>query len=235
MDDPLISKAIQSALNQNWLEAIRFNLELIKVNSEDVETLNRLAFAYLKSGDILNAKAHYQKVLRIDKFNPIANKNLKWLNRITQSDIHQNPAVISPPPTVFLEEPGKTKIVLLVNLAPVKVLCNLLVAQEVKLLPKKHSIEVRDNLDGYIGALPDDVSYKLLKFFTGGNTYTAYIKGVTQNSVSIFIRELSRSQKFNNLPSFPVFASGNHQVTEVKQSESENSPAATYNLSDTEN
>ncbi len=203
MDPQLVDRAIKSALAQNWKEAIRINQELIDVNKEDVAALNRLAYAYLKSGSIAGAKTTYKKVLKIDKYNPIALKNLKWLTNLTKSDIHQDLSA-APSPTIFLEEPGKTKIVTLVNPAPFRILCNIMTSQQVVLHPKKHSIEIRSSKGVYIGALPDDISHRLLRFITSGNTYDAYVKNVEKNVVSIFIRELKRSRKYLHIPSFPI-------------------------------
>lgn len=201
MDTPLSSLAIKSALQQDWKQAIRFNQELLDVNAEDVAALNRLAYAYLKSGSIPSAKITYKKVLKIDKYNPIALKNLKWLTNLTKSDIHQDPT-ISPSPTIFLEEPGKTKLVILVHLAPAKILCNLITAQKVVLVPKKHNVEIRDGRGTYIGALPDDLSHRLLRLINSGNSYDVYIKNVVKNSVTVFIRELKRGKRFAHIPSF---------------------------------
>jgi tetratricopeptide (TPR) repeat protein len=202
MDVSLSDQAIKSALTQNWKEAIRINLELVNENKEDVAALNRLAYAYLKSGTIATAKTTYKKVLKIDKYNPIALKNLKWLNNLTKNDIHQNTSAASP--TIFLEEPGKTKIVTLVNPAPFRVLCNIMTAQQVSLQPKKHSIEIRTGTNVYIGALPDDLSHRLLRLIAAGNQYDAYIKNVEKNTVSVFIKEIKRSKRFSNVPSFSI-------------------------------
>ena len=56
MDVSITHQAIKSALRQDWKEAIKLNLELLDLDKEDVETLNRLAYAHLKSGNIASAK-----------------------------------------------------------------------------------------------------------------------------------------------------------------------------------
>lgn len=227
MDQPLASLAINCALHQKWKEAIRINQELLEINEADVPALNRLAYAYLKSGSIASAKTTYKKVLKVDKYNPIALKNLKWLSHLTSTDIHQDEN-ISSTPTIFLEEPGKTKIISLVHPAPTKVLCNLITAQRVRLVPRRHSIEVRhitgSGRDIYVGALPDDVSHRLLQTIAAGNTYDAYIKNVAKNTVTVFIRELKRGKKFMHIPSFSVYTlrtenSNNKDPGEQKKTE----------------
>ena len=49
----LYDQAIAFALAQQWLKAIKTNQEILKTNNHDVDSLNRLAYAYLKSGKIL--------------------------------------------------------------------------------------------------------------------------------------------------------------------------------------
>lgn len=221
MDHPLTSQAIKSALHQKWKEAIRINHELLELNEKDIPALNRLAYAYLKSGNITTAKLVYRKVLNIDRYNPIALKNLKWLTHLTSNDIHQEDVSVSSTPTIFLEEPGKTKIVMLVHPAPTNVLCNLITAQRVSLIPRRHSIEVRHHTAGgkevYIGALPDDISHRLLQTMTGGNTYDAYIKNVAKNTVTVFIRELKRGKKFSDIPSFSVYTQRGNSRTKIEE------------------
>jgi Flp pilus assembly protein TadD len=70
-------QAIQATLEGNWELAIAINEDLLKGNPSDIETLNRLAFAYSILGKTTQAKKAYKKVLEIDIFNPIALKILK--------------------------------------------------------------------------------------------------------------------------------------------------------------
>ncbi len=211
MDAALYDQAIKSALNQAWKQAIKINLEILDINKNDVCTLNRLAFAYLKTGNLNAARNIYKRVLKIDKYNPIAQKNLKRIAKINKQDIHQS-QISASTPSFFLEEPGKTKIVTLVHPAPTKVLCNIMTAQKINLLPRKHSIEVRNHQNEYIGALPDDISHRLRHLIGHGNTYEAYIKNVDNNQVSVFIREMTRGKKYKNLPSFSPSYSLSGQV-----------------------
>ena len=67
---PLKSQAIQTALTGDWQTAIILNLQLLEENPEDIETLNRLAFAYTILGKVKEAKQTYQKVLHLDTQNP---------------------------------------------------------------------------------------------------------------------------------------------------------------------
>ncbi len=194
--------AIKLALAQKWEEAIAANEELLVTIPDDLDTLKRIAYAYLKLGNITRAKRFYKKVLAIDKNNPVALKTLKRIEGGALPDKHTNGGITSP--TMFLEEPGRTKIVQLVKLAPSKILFCVTPAQIVHLVAKKYTIEVRDDNKKYLGALPDDIAHRLIKLIAGGNEYEVYIKHVEKNELSVFMRETKRSKKLMNMPSFNV-------------------------------
>jgi lipopolysaccharide biosynthesis protein len=200
-DHPTADCAISAALAQDWKEAIRVNLAILKSNRSDLEALCRLAFAYLKTGQLLAAKRTYQKVLSSDKYNQIATKNLKKITSLKKKDI-ANEATSYMSPMIFLEEPGKTKIVECVHVAPSHILSTLSAGQEVFLKQKQHGIEVRTSSCTYVAALPDDMSFKLNRMMSGGNTYQAIVKGVDKTSVKVMLRELKRGKRFASQPSF---------------------------------
>ena len=111
-----IQAAIDSALAQNWLTAIKLNKELIKNNKDDIDSLARLAYALTQINDIEKAKKIYKKILSLDKYNSLAQKNLdKIINIPKGSSAKQTKERVSP--GLFIEEPGKTKVINLINLA----------------------------------------------------------------------------------------------------------------------
>lgn len=193
--------AIACALKQDWPEAIRINLLLLEQDNTNIDTLNRLGFAYMSSGQITQSKKTYQRVIELDEYNQIALKNLKKLSTVKQKDLISS---ASGPlsPMMFLEEPGRTKIAGCVNLAPGNIIATLYSGEEVFLKAKKHCVELRDEKNTYLGALPDDLSFKLIKFIEGGNQYRAFVKSVGKNALIVFIREVARGKHFANQPSF---------------------------------
>lgn len=205
MPSNLITQAINAALNYDWHEAIKINLAILDENEESIEALNRLAHAYKESGNIKLAQKIYRRVLTLDRFNPIANKNLKLLESLPKSfkkekeDNHGLPCQAQ-----FLEEPGKTKIVSLVNLAPCSVILGISCGTPVGLEIKRRSVVITSGNGTYLAALPDDLSAKLIKFLKAGNKYEAFVKTVGKNNLSIFIREICRGQRFKNQPTFSV-------------------------------
>jgi len=207
--EALERKAIKAAGGKNWAEAEKINLFILKLQPKNIAALNRLAWAYAEQGKIKEAKTSYKKVLAIDKYNLIASKNLKRLSGATKEGLVTK-TPIKKISSLFLEEAGKTKVVSLVRLAPPKVLATLRCAEPVKLIPKKKSISVRNAHDRYLGIIPDDLSFRLLKFIKRGNKYKAWIKGVEKQNLQIFIREIKRTPKSKNIPSFPSSSGGDY-------------------------
>ena len=200
-DSATAESAIQAALAGNWDDAIHMNLALVRRDSDDINALNRLSYAYIQKGQIPQAKRWLKQVLELDPYNQIAVKNLKKLTTLKQKNIDKLPEK-KVSPILFLEEPGKTKIVGCVNLAPIHVLATLSPGQEVYMKAKNHCVEIRNANALYLGALPDDLSFKLIKLLSGGNHYQAIIKGVEKNALTVFVREVARGKRFANQPSF---------------------------------
>lgn len=203
------SLAIEAALRQDWETAIRINLELLKKYPEDLEALKRLAFAQMEAGDLEKAKKNYKKILKLDSFNPIALKNLNKLSSIKPRRLkkkNQNQtlggALASDLGSLFLEEIGKTKVVKLKNLPEAHILSQQNPGEEVNLSIKRRGISILDRNGNYLGALPDDLAHRLIQFMKYGNKYQAFIKSADKNFLSIFIKEIERSSKFKNQPSF---------------------------------
>lgn len=201
---PTAEEAIQAALSQDWKESIRMNLVLLKADKSDINALNRLGYAYIQTHQIKLAKAAFQKVIKLDQYNQIALKHTKKLESMKKTGIVQPNTPSSPrvSPLSFLEEPGKTKIVAGVNLAPAETISALSPGMEVALKPKNHCVEVR-SLEGiYIAALPDDISFKLLKLIASGYRYQTIVKSVEKKSLVMILRETSRGKRFSDQPSF---------------------------------
>lgn len=202
----LPTQAVEAALAQNWKEAIRLNTIILKENKDNTEALSRLAYAYLKIGKITLAKQSYEKVLTLDQYNQIAQKNLKKLTILKKKHL-ETQATQAISPLIFLEEPGRTKIVDCIHVAPPNILSGLSAGQEVVLKARNHCVELRTANNLYLGALPDDISFKLIKFLSGGNLYQAVVKGVEKNVLKVILREVKRGKRFANQPSFTTSTS----------------------------
>jgi len=206
-------QAINAALLCNWKDAESLNLQILKSHPKNTDALNRLAYALYQQGKLEDSKKTYKKVLKIDKYNQIAAKNLQKVSLLKKlpikKDAHLSPRIH---PSLFLEEPGKTKTASLINTAPFSLLSTLAIGEEVFFFPKRFSIEVRDGEKRYIGALPDDLSFRLLRLLKEGNTYRIMIKSIGMNALAVFIREIERNGKFKNQPSF-ITPLGDYQTS----------------------
>jgi len=194
----LKKQAIQTALNGDWQNAIFLNKDLIKENPQDIDALNRLALAYAITGKINLAKTTYLKVVKIDPLNSIALRNLKKIKeKIIKANSNSNYYINNK----FLEEPGRTKVIELVNIAQPKIIEQLRIGQSLNLSIKRLKIFILEDKQ-YIGVLPDDIGKRLTKFIKGGCQYEAYTKSASAHKVTIFIKELKKSSRYRNQPSF---------------------------------
>jgi tetratricopeptide (TPR) repeat protein len=197
--------AIKLALENKWEEARRENERLLEENPQDIDTLNRLAYSFMKLGKFRKAKEFYQKVVDLDKTNPIAIKNLRRLETISKRNFkvpNGKVTTMVPLQDLYIEEAGRTRTVELKNVADKKALSLLEPGEEVFLLAKRAKIFVQMADHSYIGVLPDNIGMRMIVFMNGGNEYSACIKAVEENSVTVFIRETKKVPKFKNQPSF---------------------------------
>ncbi len=199
MDENLAQDAINFTLQSKWKEAIKANILILKTDPKDVDALNRLAKAYFESGDVLKAKKTSAKVLKIEPNNNIANKAIQKYTQGKRGNIETNIDA-----SVFIEEPGKTKVTNLINLGSAKVCSCLNAGNEVFLSPHAHRITVTTNEGLYIGKLTDDLSARLRKLIKGGNKYKVFIKSVENKLIKVLIRESEKCNEFKNTLSFPV-------------------------------
>ena len=201
---PLKDFAIKAAVKNDWEQALLLNQKILEEYPQDIDSLNRLAFALIKLGKLQKAKDIYKQVLQIDKTNPIALRNLKRIacmpkqKKVTTADTH---AAVE---NLFIEEAGKTKIVKLKNVTDRKTLSFLQPGDYVELAIKRSKIFVQMYDRKYIGMLPDQLGVRLLRFIQGGNEYSAFIKAIGDKNVTIFIKEVKKATRYKNQPSFTL-------------------------------
>jgi hypothetical protein len=172
------------------------------------------------------AKKYYKEALKIQPSNRIAQENLEKVSILEEKKKkYANSANPNLDPNLFLEIPGKTKTVKLVNLGQKEELAGLTIGQETELKLKKRRIEVRTKHNEYIGCLPDDVSRRLEFFLQENSIYKTHIKDTNLNDIVVFIQEESKGKKVQQYPSFPqnpnVFMSDIQKDHEETAAESE--------------
>lgn len=204
MNDELSQKAIDLALAGKWKDAIDANLSALKGDSKNVDVLNRLARAYLETGQKTKAHDTYKKVLRIDKFNNIAQKNLDLLKTYKVERGGHRPGLTLSANTMFLEEPGITRTITLIRPGDPQILTHIRPGDSVEIAAREHSVCITNNAGQYVGRFSDDLASRLGNFIKGGNRYEAWVRSIEGQTVRIFIKEAYRSSKFANIPSFPL-------------------------------
>ncbi len=203
-----ISKqAIEAALSCNWQEAINLNKEILKKDSQNIDTLNRLGRAYFELGNIPLAKKYYSQTLKFDAYNPIATKNLKIIKTFNGKSTEK----IKPTdfgkitPSLFIQEPGQTKVVSLLKVAEPKKLSRTSCGMPVQIISKNRHLIILDQQEEYLGVLPDDLAHHISLLIKGGNKYMAFVKSIRDNGLTVIIHETFRAAKFKNQPSFPEY------------------------------
>ena len=226
MEDNLAQKAISKALNGEWKEAVNINLQILKKLPKDIPSLNRLARAYTELGEIKKARITTKKVIKNDPINKIAQRTLEKIK-----DLKEGETISSGPSSaqIFLEEPGKTKIVPLIHLGDPTIISKLDAGDEVKLDDHCHRVQVSTLKNEYVGKLPDDISLRIKKLVKLGNQYQAVIKSSDPKEVKVIVREILKGKKAENIISFPFekidyisFASTNlikRQQTDIQAEE----------------
>ena len=165
--DRLKSLAVEKAIEGKFAEAIKINMEVLKEEPEDTDTLMQLAHAYWQTGNIKLAKLYYNKTLAIDPNNILAHKRTTLLKTITKGktlDIHRKKGKIVPI-TDLIEEPGKTKTVRLSYIGKPEHLSLLAVGEEVFLSIRKRKIEVRDSSGTQRQKVPQQTQFYLQRYF----------------------------------------------------------------------
>ena len=201
MDKDLAQKAINYALNGNWKSAIEVNELILQDNPDDVDALNRIARANSELGFYLKARKNTNKVLKIDPYNPIALKNLNRWKGLNKSDVVKSKSTDA---DSFLEEPGKTKILPLINLGSNKERVKLDCGDELKFNFHGHRVSLITQDGKYIGRLPDDIGSRIKKLTQLGYEYLALVKCNEENELKIFIREVIKPDLPNTPTSFPT-------------------------------
>src|SRR3989338_7017179 len=184
----LEKQAINNAMNGQWLEAIKFNENIIKIDKKNIEAFLRLGFAYLQTNKIKKAKQYYLQALKIQPNNIFVKKNLEKIKILEAKKLTY---LNAPPvdPLLFVDIPCKTKTVNLVNCGPKNILAKLTVGQRVFLSSKKRKIEIRTEDKEYTGCLPDDLSKRLAIFIKNGGIFSAYVKETSLKNTIILLKE----------------------------------------------
>lgn len=206
----LQKQAIEHAKKGEWEQAVEKNKEILSLLPADIPALNRLGFCYIQLQNVKEAKKTYQQVLEIDRLNSVAKKYLTQLDKKGVVKVKNIASVRD-----FIEEPGKSRVVLLDRLSGAESLNHLPVASALVLKLKGRFITVNTEEGEYIGSLPEDISFHLASLMKTGNEYVCVLRSASKHECSVFIRETYRSPQNQNVPSF--FYNTKKQIGEVDE------------------
>jgi len=216
----LEKQAIDAAFSNNWQEAVKLNKKILKLDKKNLEAILRLGFSYFQLQRFDEAKKIYQKGLKIQPNHPVILNYLQKIEAIEErKEKEKTQKKIVFDPELFLEIPGKTKSVALVNLGQKNVLAKLSIGQKVLPLIRRRKVIIKTENNEFIGNLPDDIGKRLIILIKGGNKYLAFIKEVSLNRVVVFLKEEEKSKKFKNIISFPSLATKNFSKIMKKEEE----------------
>ncbi len=220
----LEKQAVEAAINNDWKTSIEINKQIIKLDKKNLDAYLRLGFAYFQSGNFNEAKKTYSKILKIQPNNPTAKENYEKIKIILEKKLSKESknTNLSLNPDVFMDVPGKTKTVQLVNCGQKFILAKLAIGEEVYLILKKRRIEVRNKNKEYIGCLPDDLSKRLNIFIKAGSKFKVLIKEANLKNVTIFIKEIEKSNKVKKYITFPINITSNIDTIQNQEEEQDN-------------
>lgn len=184
----LSDQAIRLALENRWEEAVATNRQLLEIDPNNVEALNRLGKAYSELGHYAEARNAYARALELDRTNAIAQKNLARLEKVLED--------VAPPesreqldPRLFIEETGKTGQADLIELGDPRVLVKMNAGDRVALRAEGRHLRVYNTQGDYLGEVDPRVALRLLDLIAGGNRYIAALTHVSDHSARVFLRE----------------------------------------------
>ncbi|HSX57743.1 MAG TPA: tetratricopeptide repeat protein [Candidatus Saccharimonadales bacterium] len=207
--DPRFQEAINAALVGEWQKAAELNSQLFDEYPEDVNVLNRLGHAYSELGQVNKASSTFKKVLELDPYNPIAKKNIDKLSTLRGANLKPKEGTRVIDVDMFLEEPGKTKTIEVVDLAMPRVLIQLRVGDTVLLNNNKNDVSIVSEEGKRLGKLESSWGNEISSALSLGSDFSAIVKAINVgkdpkgSTFSVFVRETKRSKKIVQ-PIFPI-------------------------------
>jgi tetratricopeptide (TPR) repeat protein len=195
-------QAIALAMQGRWREAVAANEEIIASFPGDVDAYNRLGRAHIELGDYALAKGAYARAMELDPYNIIAQKNLQrlaYLGEVAGEEDDSDRVE----PQHFIEETGKTGVVALHRLAPLAVLAKMVAGDKVYLKVDGAGLNVENGRGEYVGQVEPKHGQRLIKLMGGGNRYSAAIVNISEERVTVIIREIYQDPSQAGQLSFP--------------------------------
>jgi len=210
--------AIRQALESLWAEAIETNRSILSLFPNEPEAYNRLGKAYSELGQYEEARRAYGQTLKYSPNNTIAKRQLDRLAQLQEIPSATHGSAESIDPRLFNEDPGKTGITELLNLAPASILAKVGVGDKAHLHVSGHTLLVRNGAGEDIGQVEPRLANRLIGFMEGGNRYSAGILTIESGLVRIIMREAYQHPSMFGKVSFPSQGSGDMIRAYIKDS-----------------
>ncbi|MDE0823020.1 MAG: tetratricopeptide repeat protein [Dehalococcoidia bacterium] len=216
----LSHEAVNLAVTGEWERATEVNKAILELFPTDVEAMNRLVKALIEMGSYVDAQAALNQVCEVAPYNSIAKKNRVRLDRLTANPELANPesskqarktvgASQTLPSQTFIQESGKSATTVIRNSNGKRTTAHLAPSDPVALSREKNTVMVK-TLDGQqLGQLEPKMGNRLARLMDGGNKYSAVVVSVSDDGVSIMIRETFKHSSLQNMGSFPSQSASN--------------------------
>jgi hypothetical protein len=195
-------EAIDLAMQARWQKAVDINKKIIESFPEDVDTFNRLGRAYMELGRYAQAKEAYRRAVELDPYNAIANRNLRRLNDLKETETTEV-ETDKVEPQQFIEEIGKAGVVTLYELAPKENRARTVAGDKANLKVNGSFLEVENSRGEYLGKVEPKHAQRLTRLMLGGNRYSAIVVRSTADMMTVMVRETYQHPSQAGKLSFP--------------------------------
>ncbi len=216
--------AVKQAQEGQWEEAVSTNRNILSLFPQEPDAFNRLGKALSEIGHYVEARQAYSQTLKYSvvntSSNTIAKKNLDRLALLQDvaAPLQAHSGAERIDPRRFIEEPGKTGVTDLINVAPASVLAKVGVGDTVQLYVIGHTLLVRNTAGDDIGQIEPRLANRLINFMQGGNRYAAAILAMENGQVRLIIREEYQHPTMFGKVSFPSHGGGEMIRAYIKDS-----------------
>jgi hypothetical protein len=156
----------------------------------------------MELGQYAKSTEAYSRTVEIDPYNAIANRNLRRIADMDQSETEEVDTD-QVAPHHFIEEIGRSGTVVLYDLAPKEKRARMVAGDNVVLKVDGTSLLVENKRGEYMGRVEPKTAQRLGRLITGGNQYSATIVRAKADMMSIIIRETYQDPSQAGKLSFP--------------------------------
>ena len=209
----LSREAISMALKGEWERATEVNRAILELFEDDVDAMNRLGKALMELARFDEAWQVWDQVTRIAPYNNIAKKNLARLIQLRDTPMEtKQMRKAGGVPQLFIEESGKSGTTMLRKTAGGRAVARIAPSDPAKLVIENNAINVHSPEGEYLGQIEPKLGKRLIRLIHGGNQYDAAVVGVSEQGISIIVRETYRHHSLHDVCPFPTKTKEEHRV-----------------------